>query len=181
MENATDALKIAFAAMIFVMALTMAITMFSQLNSTSKTVLSASDITSFYEYEESNQKNRIVGLEAIIPTLYKYYKENYTVLFLNAKGKPITLYTTQQKDKKIWEGEGTTKEQLISKYYGGQDVFTVCTFDVDEEIIRHEPWTGSPTDYKNNIDAFLNGGEFKYPTGENKSYNYRRFYRRIFK
>lgn len=186
MENATDALKIAFAAMIFVMALTMAITMFSQLNSTSKMVLSASDITSFYEYEESNQKNRIVGLEAIIPTLYKYYKENYTVLFLNAKGKPLPLYDTQT-DIASW-GSGTdlnginTNKGLIGKYYDNKsDNNPVCSFDVDEETIRHEPWTGSPTDYKNNIDAFLNGGEFKYPTGENKSYNYRRFYRRIFK
>ena len=71
MENATDALKIAFAAMIFVMALSIAIAMFSQLNDVSKVVLSSSDVTSFYEYEQTtNQKNRIVGLEAIIPTIY---------------------------------------------------------------------------------------------------------------
>ena len=49
MENATDALKIAFAAMIFVMALSIAIAMFSQLNDVSKVVLSSSDVTSFYE------------------------------------------------------------------------------------------------------------------------------------
>ena len=83
MENAIDALKIAFAAIVFVIALTVAITMFSQLNHVSQIVLASSDITNFYTYNEVDygKRYRIVGLETIIPTLYKYYRENYTVLF----------------------------------------------------------------------------------------------------
>lgn len=86
MENAIDALKIAFAVIVFVMALTIAIIMFSQLNQVSQIVLASSDITNFYTYTEDAKnlgKSRIVGLETVIPTLYKYYKENYTVLFLD--------------------------------------------------------------------------------------------------
>lgn len=180
MENATDALKMAFAVMIFVMALTVSIVMFSQLNKTSKIVLSSSDVTKFYEYEVAqDQRNRIVGLETIIPTLYKYYKENYTVIFLDKNGNPIKLYETQQKNKDIWGGDSTTRDQLISKYYNGTNTFNVCAFDVDEETVRHEPWTGSPSDYKKNIDAFLNGTIFNYPSGDKnadgtvKNYNYR--------
>lgn len=102
MENATDALKIAFAAMIFVMALSIAIAMFSQLNDVSKVVLSSSDVTFFYEYEQTtNQKNRIVGLETIIPTIYKYYKENFTILFLDRSGNPLPLYRTKT-NKDSW-------------------------------------------------------------------------------
>ena len=84
MENATDALKMAFAVIVFTMALTIAIIMFSQLNQVSKIVISSTDITQYYEYEiaTNEEQTRIVGLENIIPTLYKYYKENYTVLFL---------------------------------------------------------------------------------------------------
>lgn len=102
MENATDALKMAFAVFVFVMALTIAITMFSQLNRVSQVVLASSDITTFYSYDEVDygQRSRIVGLETIVPTLYKYYKENYTVLFLNQmadlllyiKAKQIEIY-----------------------------------------------------------------------------------------
>ena len=44
MENATDALKMAFAVIVFVMALTIAVMMFSQLNQVSKLVVSSSDI-----------------------------------------------------------------------------------------------------------------------------------------
>ena len=79
MENATDALKMAFAVVVFVMALTIAVMMFSQLNQVSKLVVSSSDITKYYEYKiaKDEEQTRIVGLETIIPTLYKYYKENY--------------------------------------------------------------------------------------------------------
>lgn len=167
MENATDALKIAFVAIIFVMALTVSIFMFSQLNSVSKTVFKSTDITSFYEYEEAtNQKNRIVGLETIIPSLYKYYKEDYTILFLNKNGTPLSLYKTQI-DKNLWgNGDYNTTKGLIGKYYSNKsDNNPVCTFDVDEETVRHEPWTGSSEDYKNNIDAFLYGKKFYYPSG----------------
>ena len=97
MENATDALKMAFAVIVFVMALTIAVMMFSQLNQVSKLVVSSSDITKYYEYKiaKDEEQTRIVGLETIIPTLYKYYKENYTVLFLDKGGTPLNLYKSQ--------------------------------------------------------------------------------------
>lgn len=179
MENAVDALKIAFAVLVFVIALTVAITMFTQLNQVSKIVLASSDITQYYEYEiaTDEQRNRIVGLETIIPTLYKYYRENYTVLFLDEDGDPLPLYASQT-DRTLW-GSGidpVTGENPsignIGKYYTDDerqyeryDNRFVCAFDVDEETVRHEPWTGSVVDYKANLDAFLYGTFFRYPSG----------------
>ena len=168
MENATDALKMAFAVIVFVIALTIAVMMFSQLNQVSKLVVSSSDITKYYEYEVATdeEQTRIVGLETIIPTLYKYYKENYTVLFLDKNGKPLSLYVSQT-NRDLWSKEGsigkyyTTNENRYATY----DLKPVCAFDVDEETIRHEPWTGSLSDYKENLDAFLNGGTFYYKSG----------------
>lgn len=168
MENATDALKIAFAVIVFVMALTIAVMMFSQLNQVSKLVVSSSDITKYYEYEiaTDEEQTRIVGLETIIPTLYKYYKENYTVLFLNTRGEPLNLYKSQT-NRDLWSEKGS-----IGKYYTtNENEYTifdekpVCAFDVDDETIRHEPWTGSLSDYKENLDTFLNGGIFYYKSG----------------
>lgn len=180
MENAIDALKIAFAVIVFVMALTIAIIMFSQLNQVSQVVLASSDITRFYEYTEDARdlgKTRSVGLETVIPTLYKYYKENYTVLFLNESGNPLPLYNSQT-NRSLW-GSGidpTTGVNKnvgnIGKYYtvsesnyANYDSQPVCTFDVDEETVRHEPWTGKTTDFKKNLDCFLNGEVFTYPSG----------------
>lgn len=162
MENATDALKMAFAVIVFTMALTIAIIMFSQLNQVSKIVISSTDITQYYEYEiaTNEEQTRIVGLENIIPTLYKYYKENYTVLFLTKNGTPLNLYETQT-NINLWSERGA-----IAQYYQDKsDINPVCAFDVDDETIRHEPWTGSLSDYKENLDAFLNGGTFYYKSG----------------
>lgn len=179
MENAVDALKMAFAVMVFVLGLTIAIVMFSQLNQVSRIVLASSDITQFYDYTTATaeQSSRIVGLETVIPTLYKYYKENYTVIFLDENAQPLSLYESQT-DRNLW-GTGidpttgknpnvgnigkyyTTSENLYSVY----DNRSVCSFDVDEETIRHEPWTGSDVDFKENLDQFLQGGYFAYPSG----------------
>jgi len=186
MENAIDALKMAFAVFIFVMALTVSIAMFSQLNEVSKIVISSTDITKFYTYEvaDAEKSSRIVGLETIIPTLYKYYRENYTVLFLDQYGQPLDLYESQT-NRKLW-GSGPDSENvnknagIIAKYYTNDvnnytgyrknwdnmyDRKPVCSFDVDEETIRHEPWTGSMSDFNKNLDAFLYGGTFYYPSG----------------
>ena len=182
MENSTDALKMAFAVIVFVMALTIAVMMFSQLNQVSKLVVSSSDITKYYEYKpaENEEQTRIVGLETIIPTLYTYYKENYTVLFLNKNGAPLELYESQT-NRALWS---TTGIGTIGKYYttdesqyATYDQKSVCAFDVDEETIRHEPWTGSLSDYKENLDAFLYGGTFKYKSGAIDSSGKRRAYK----
>ena len=176
MENATDALKIAFAAFVFIMALTIAITMFSQLNQVSKIVVSSSDNTKYYEYKATtdDEKTRIVGLESIIPTLYKYYKENYTVLFLEANGEPMNLYKTKMEDTSLWS-DYNQELKVVGKYYkNNNNNNPICSFDVEEETARHEPWTGSLDDYNENLDAFLSGGTFTYKDDKTKKYEYKR-------
>lgn len=174
MENAVDALKIAFAVFIFVIALSVTMYMFTMAKTTSDLVLQASDVTEYMEYTELEDiadssaminNDRIVGLETIIPTLYKYYKENYTVIFRNNDGTPMTLYTTQT-NPELWSTSYT------NKYYASSiDLKKVCSFDVDEETSRHEPWTGNMNYYKQNLDKFLSGKTFIAPSG-NSDMNY---------
>lgn len=77
MENAADALKIAFIIFVFIAAIGIAFTLISQAKSTADFVLYYSDDTNFYEYAISNnEKNRIVLVSEIIPTLYRYCKES---------------------------------------------------------------------------------------------------------
>ena len=117
MENAVDALMIGFAVLVFTMALSLTIYMFSNAVKTSDLVLHSSDITEFMEYEgfdnyteAQNNKNRIVGLETVIPTLYKYYKENYTVIFRDNSGNFMELYSTKT-NTNLWS------VGYINKYY----------------------------------------------------------------
>lgn len=82
MENATDALHMAAAVLIFVVALTISINAFSEARMTATTILDRQDREYSYTYVEDNgTTERIVGLESIVPSIYKAYKENYKIVF----------------------------------------------------------------------------------------------------
>lgn len=79
MENAADALKIAFAIFVFVIAIAVTFSIISQAKSTADTVLYHSDETNFYEHVASGVGNREVSVKEVISTLYRYYKESISV------------------------------------------------------------------------------------------------------
>lgn len=82
MEDAVDALKMAFAVFIFVLALSIVFIVFSQAREVSEIVLKYSDNTYFASYinpDNTNTNGRVVGIETVIPTLYRYYKEKFSV------------------------------------------------------------------------------------------------------
>ena len=146
-------MKIAFAVFVFIMAISISIYMFTLVGETADIVLQSSDVTEFMQYTEINNMigdDRIVGLETIIPTLYKYYKENYTVIFMNSNGTPLELYETQT-NPTLWSSN------YGNKYYNDNEDKRICSFDVDEETSRREPWTGNTDYYKQNLDMFLSG------------------------
>jgi len=115
MENATDALKIAFAMFVFVIAITLTFSLVSQAKSTADVVLYHSDETNFYEYEYSkgeDSKNRIVSVAEVIPTLYRYYKESIGVTVnLKEDGKSYT-FDLNNNETIIYE---TGNEKLTSE------------------------------------------------------------------
>ena len=98
MENATEALKIAFGVMMFVLALTLSITSFSQATQAVEGITYMSDRETTYTYvKPASNSNRIVGVETIIPTMYNAYKENYKVYFYESftdenNNVPMYLY-----------------------------------------------------------------------------------------
>lgn len=199
MENAVDALKMAFAVLVFVLAISIGIAVFTQARTASDVILQGQDSTEYYNYihagiydDETGEwisigETRIVGIETVIPTLYRYYKENYTVVFLEADGTPMELYKTMT-EPTLWSGSDPSTNKIasiVSKYYDGildahtgvrQDDLKICSFDLEEEINRHEPWTGNAnTDAKKNVDAFLNGEEFAFPSNDGRVYKYKGF------
>lgn len=88
MDNAVDALHIAFVAMVLIIALSVAVYMITLARQTSEIVLTSSDDTSYLSYETTQKysgissENRIVGFETVIPTLFKYNFERYAVVFM---------------------------------------------------------------------------------------------------
>ena len=200
MENAVKALEMAFAVMIFIIALSVSMYAFNNAKKTSDIMLYAQDNTNYYEYQGAKGKtaeDRIVGLETIIPTVYKYYKENYTVLFRQGNYNTQTgelsnlrylkIYDTPSKSKSstngvvLW-GTSNTYDTLMQNKYaqffdGGytQSLNTeIFSFDLEEETLRHEPWTGNYSKVRKNLDCFFNGEKYKNPNNglEYKDYQY---------
>ena len=100
MENVADALKMAFAVLSFVVALSIAMSSFRQVREVSQVLIEANDDTYNYKYVEQNvdssgnlQTERIVGVETIIPSIYRAFKENYKVIFIGKNGYVYNLYT----------------------------------------------------------------------------------------
>ena len=95
MENVVDALKIAFGVMMFVLALTLSISSFSKANSAVTAIVRMNDRETEYTYvEPSASRTREVGVETIIPTMYRAHYENIEIKFLvNESGAPLNLYS----------------------------------------------------------------------------------------
>ena len=83
MENVTDALYMGFAALVFVLALSICIGAFSQVTAVSQYIVDTRDRETSYSYVDydSSDTNRIVSAETIVPTLYRIYDENCIVRF----------------------------------------------------------------------------------------------------
>ena len=81
MENATDALKMAFAVFVFIIALSISFYLLTQSKETADTVLFNSDKTNYYGHMEgsSTEYGREVGVDTILATLMKYQYENVVV------------------------------------------------------------------------------------------------------
>ena len=100
MENAVDSLKIAFGILIFTVALSISISTFSNAKQAIDSVITSKDKTQEYVYiKPASSSNRDVGIESIIPALYKAYSENYRVEFYvrDASGNEnkLILYSTK--------------------------------------------------------------------------------------
>lgn len=153
MENAADALKMAAFVLLFVGALSIAMITLSQARAVSQTILySENDRNSYTYVDESDyiesattyKTDRIVKLDAILPTLYRYYKENYRVEFYDINGNPIGLY------------------------YPRGSLQMTNALDIDDEMQNNEYWQGSPQATKEHLDKIVK--EVLYMTYSNSKF-----------
>lgn len=108
MENVTHALYIAIAVLIFIVALSVSMYLVSQLNTTSKVIVWNLNKDNYYDSLEltdmikdqvtgdqaivENKSTRIVGVDTIIPTLYRYYKESFAVKIIDNSGNLVQFF-----------------------------------------------------------------------------------------
>lgn len=122
MENAVEALKIAAGVLLFVLALTVSISCFSQANRAVTSIVSMRDRDTQILYDQikpSNKLTRRVGVETIIPTMYKALDENIDIQFKDKDeiDIPIWYELIQNKDNKgcyIRDKDNQNNEKIIT-------------------------------------------------------------------
>ena len=176
MENASEAIKMAGAIMIFTMALAVVMNMFTSARAAADGVMNRNDYTKTYYAAQDTAESlnfdlayqKVVGIDEVLATMYNYYTEGTTILFYTAEGdqgensnlnenvylnnddiQPIVLYYTEANRTQL------TKSSLnIQSYtYNRGDTNNpsaaqraIFGLSSSDEIIRNEPWTAGNTE-----------------------------------
>ena len=157
MENSTRALIMAFSMMMFVIAFTYSMYMINKLLTTSSVLLNSVSTTNYYDNIEvtsdSPTTTREVGIETIVPVLYRYYKENYAVRIVDNDENVIQLFDTDIETQITgavnYKGKDDTKLVSLQK--------SIYNTGDNKAYMFGAPWSGSLDNAKIRIDYFLNG------------------------
>ena len=189
MENVADALKMAADFLVFITALDIGITSFSQARSTAQILLNYTDREYETQYVESTSTtNRVVGAETIIPTIYRAYKENYKIMFYNSddnndkmelfkKGEQPINYIDLGSDSKILSLADDAKKDdfiMVLLYGNKAKVTTVTTGEDFRKKMKNEQGINLPEDGiygKIKSSKFIERFGVYYPDEERESSN----------
>ena len=140
MENVAETLKMAAAVLVFVLALSISINAFGEARQSAQIVLDYKDREYDYTYVDYdvNKTQRIVGLETMVPSIYKAYRENYKIVFDTTKIK---------KEKGIYGKKGKDG-----------NVEAVFSIDLENEVL------GSDSQKEEFIQAILYGANQEIKT-----------------
>lgn len=122
MENAAEALKMAFAVFVFIMALSIVFSLVSQIKETADVVLYYSDKTNFYDWEQGDlSEGRIVGAETVIAALYNTSNDLTMITIIDEHGNTIYPSGNSIQDviKNELDEEGQYKERIVEITTGG--------------------------------------------------------------
>ena len=125
MENSVDALKIAFAIIIFVVALTISFNAISVAKSTADMFIYTSDETNYYDYN-SNDDAQIVDFSTLVATINNYYTETISVIVKDTGGSLIALFDSEVEKKQgnsaVWIGSTDQFKKRIECTITGEDL-----------------------------------------------------------
>lgn len=161
MDNAQQAMIIAFSVIVFVFALSVSMYLISQVTKTSEYLVFHADSTRFYDNVELtdaaiDNEIRYVSAETIIPTLYRYNKENFCVKIYDADNKLVQLFDLNVEGKvKIAAKDSLASPTIHPLNYAYKKIYNNPSNS--GYYLYGAPWSGSPEDIKKRIDLFVNG------------------------
>ena len=166
MENATQALLIAFAVLVFVIALTVSFTTLAQAKSTADVVLTYSDREFLQEHvkkpdlHEEEDGGRTVGADTVVATLARCGYENFAVKILNSDG---TVFIVKKAD------DGS---QITCDFnYSGEEEHIIDS-KIDYMIKNFFDRFGANTSFRESyVEVTLNGETYSGSDGTNLEEN----------
>ena len=187
MENAAEALKMAFAVLVFVIAMSLGFMMISQARATADVVYMATDkqdyVVGATAMRNTGNEYRIVGLDTVIPTIYRYAQENYavTIIYNHAIIARFDLQTENIISSDFPDGE--KYQQLINGASDGSVIklakriedATNESVTVNDVLFKNlypivgsskpfAPWTASPYKIMQRLKVDINGGSIYFNT-----------------
>lgn len=167
MDNVIDALRMALGMFAFVVALSASMYLFKLVSSTSQVLLYAVDETNYYDNIQIDETagdsltRRTVNVETIIPTLYRYYKENFAVQIYNKDGKLVQIFDVNiegkvRKAASTITSQRTGEQRALISLYGVSQSGTIA--DKTNPYLFQAPWIGNTNkDIKTRVDLYVNG------------------------
>ena len=154
MDDAVTAIIMSFSVLVFVIALTVCMYMVNLVTATSEQILYSSDSSNFLEniaIHDSEITLRNVDFDVIIPTLYRYYKENFCVKIME-NGTLYHIFDVQLEGKVRSAASKAVKEPVDQSLADTYDDKTKSLY------LFQAPWLGNANrDVKTRIDYFIAG------------------------
>ena len=169
MENGVEAIKMGFSMFIFALALTTAMYIFSICGNTAQAIVYYNDESNYYDNISIAEgvditTERLVGFDTVIPTLYRYYKENFSVKLYDKtgdysslpNGKLIQVFDISTENKVNFAYRQTNgninaanpEQKLLLQTYGKDAVTNLFG----------SPWNVNALEHaKKRVDFFING------------------------
>jgi hypothetical protein len=170
MENAVQAIRMGFSMFIFALALTTSMYIFSICGNTAQAIVYYSDEANYYDnISIQNQATTVrkVGFDTVIPTLYRYYKENFSVKIYDKTNLPST---DTSPGTLIQVFDITTENKVNAAYRKSNGNIDSSNINEEEKLLLQEygkdnltylfgsPWNTNALVYaKQRVDFFVNG------------------------
>lgn len=204
MENAADALKLAAAVLIFIVALGSSFSLFGTAKQTADSIIGMRDKQAYLEATEldsilyvssdkisqnsgdastsiitglTTKGDRIVGVDDVVSTIYRYSKEKYGVTIVNTSGNVIARFDSNTEnvmrqyyniesglEDYVEKLETNTKTNYASPKFKNGKLEQLYSIKVEgnNKIKYGAPWYGDDIEIQRRINADLTGSKYIY-------------------
>ena len=155
MDNVTHAIFLAFSMFALVLGLSYGIYLMGRMNSVATTLIQSNDATSDYQsvsYDSSDpdiKYTRLVGVDTVISTLYRYNKENFSVEIYSKNGSLHQIFDLTIENVITGESKPENPEWVAYNNLYGENGKECYLFKA--------PWIVGPEYTKQRIDMYVAG------------------------